>query len=51
MGFHIWNVVILMKPSFVSSSQVLSCTEGVNIWDALVQIFMGVPLSPIPKAE
>ena len=25
--------------------------QGVNIWDALVQIFMGVPLSPIPKAE
>ena len=25
--------------------------QGVNIWDALVQIFMGVPISPIPTAE
>ena len=27
IGFHVWNVVILMKPSFVPSLQVLSCTE------------------------
>lgn len=25
--------------------------QGVNIWDALVQIFMGCPISPIPKTE
>jgi transposase len=25
--------------------------QGVNIWDALVQIFMGSPISPIPAAE
>jgi transposase len=25
--------------------------QGVNIWDALVQIFMGCPISPIPAAE
>jgi transposase len=25
--------------------------QGVNIWDALVQIFMGCPISPIPVAE
>ena len=25
--------------------------QGHNIWDALVQLFRGVPISPIPKAE
>jgi transposase len=25
--------------------------QGVNIWDALVQIFMGSPMSPVPTAE
>jgi len=25
--------------------------QGVNVWDALVQIFMGGPLSSIPAAE
>jgi transposase len=25
--------------------------QGVNIWNALVQIFMGCPISPIPAAE
>ena len=25
--------------------------QGVNLWDALVQVFMGPPMSPIPNAE
>jgi transposase len=25
--------------------------QGVNIWDAIVEIFMGCPMSPLPTAE